>query len=402
MSNSGLATVKIPSPNYSTRTMKIVGVAIHCMAGNLTVEACGNLFASSDRAASSNYGIGTDGRIALYVDEGLRSWCTSSNDVDQRAVTIEVANNAYGDPWPISDSAYMSLINLLVDICVRNDIPALRWEANQSYGVNFNVDKQNMWAHRWFANKSCPGDYMYSRFGNMASEVNNRLKSMSASDKQKIITAAQTGVAYTPTSMNASSAYTALVDPQSVLNPQIVNTYIATVDRSTTVKDFTKFSDNNITGVVIEAGYLFTSNHSKVSMFKNPKLDDQVHLASQAMLPYGFYFVARGRNTDEIREEIYQLSFILRKYPTQLGLWLVIDLTAIKTKNDELLDDYYKRLLDLGLYRQLGLYVTENQLRTINWSKHQDEWWLWINKHYQTDSEFNDVVTPYIFDVEVT
>ena len=101
MSNSPLVVYTKLSPNHSgKRTKKIDTITIHCMAGNCSVETCGNLFASSARQASSNYGIGTDGRIALYVDEANRSWCTSSNANDQRAVTIEVANNGGAPDWP--------------------------------------------------------------------------------------------------------------------------------------------------------------------------------------------------------------------------------------------------------------------------------------------------------------
>lgn len=126
MSNSPLVVYTKLSPNHSgKRTKKIDTITIHCMAGNCSVETCGNLFASSARQASSNYGIGTDGRIALYVDEANRSWCTSSNANDQRAVTIEVANNGGAPDWPVSAKAYAALLDLVTDICKRNGIKFL-------------------------------------------------------------------------------------------------------------------------------------------------------------------------------------------------------------------------------------------------------------------------------------
>jgi N-acetyl-anhydromuramyl-L-alanine amidase AmpD len=143
------------------------------MAGNLTVESCGAIFANSSNKASSNYGIGSDGRIALYVDEANRSWCTSSSSNDNRAITIEVANSIAADPWPVSDEAYASLINLLVDICQRNGIKKLLWQGDKS--LIGQVDKQNMTVHRWFAQKACPGDWLYNRHGQIAAEVNKRL-----------------------------------------------------------------------------------------------------------------------------------------------------------------------------------------------------------------------------------
>lgn len=175
MSNSPLVSYTKLSPNHSgKRKHAIDTISIHCMAGNLSVEACGNLFAKSEKQASSNYGIGSDGRIALYVDEANRSWCTSSSSNDNRAITIEVANSVAKDPWPVSDAAYKSLINLLVDICQRNNIPKLLWQGDKS--LIGQVDKQNMTVHRWFAAKACPGDWLYNRHGQIAAEVNERLE----------------------------------------------------------------------------------------------------------------------------------------------------------------------------------------------------------------------------------
>lgn len=153
--NSALVCYTKLSPNHSgQRTHNIDTIAIHCMGGNCSIETCGNLFASASRKASSNYGIGSDGRIALYVEEKNRSWCTSSSAVDQRAVTIEVANNGGAPSWPISDKAMESLINLIVDIIQRNpNITELRWQGNKS--LIGKVDKQNMVVHRWTAAKAC-------------------------------------------------------------------------------------------------------------------------------------------------------------------------------------------------------------------------------------------------------
>ena len=175
MSNSPLVSYTKLSPNHSgKRKHAIDTISIHCMAGHLSVERCGELFQNKERQASSNYGIGSDGRIGLYVDEANRSWCTSSASNDNRAVTIEVANTVAKDPWPVSDAAYKSLIDLLVDICQRNGIPRLLWKGDKS--LIGKVDQQNMTVHRWFAAKACPGDWLYSRHGQIAAEVNKRLE----------------------------------------------------------------------------------------------------------------------------------------------------------------------------------------------------------------------------------
>ena len=179
MSNSPLVSYTKLSPNHSgKRKHAIDTISIHCMAGNLSVERCGELFQNKERQASSNYGIGSDGRIGLYVDEANRSWCTSSASNDNRAVTIEVANTVAKDPWPVSDAAYKSLIDLLVDICQRNGIPKLLWKGDKN--LIGQVDRQNMTVHRWFAAKACPGEWLYSRHGQIAAEVNKRLEAAKA------------------------------------------------------------------------------------------------------------------------------------------------------------------------------------------------------------------------------
>lgn len=173
MSNSPLVSYTKISPNRtSPRNHEIDTVTIHCVVGQLTVERLGSIFASADRKASCNYGIGVDGRIGMYVEEADRSWCSSNTKNDNRAVTIEVASDTT-HPYAVNDAAYKALINLLTDICMRNKIKKLLWKGDKS--LVGQVDKQNMTVHRWFANKSCPGEYLYSRHSQIAAEVNERL-----------------------------------------------------------------------------------------------------------------------------------------------------------------------------------------------------------------------------------
>lgn len=171
--NSPLAKVKILSPNHSgLRTHAIDTITIHCVVGQCTAKRIGEIFQPTSRKASSNYGIGYDGEIGLYVEEKNRSWCSSSNSNDQRAITIEVASDT-SEPYAVTDKAYAALIDLCVDICKRNGIKQLLWKADKS--LIGQVDKQNMTVHRWFANKSCPGKYLYDRHSAIAAEVNKRL-----------------------------------------------------------------------------------------------------------------------------------------------------------------------------------------------------------------------------------
>ena len=175
MPNSPLLSYIRRSPNRtSPRRHAIDTITIHCMAGDLSVEACGALFAQGNRRASSNYGIGSDGRVGLYVDEADCSWASSDLDNDHRAVTIEVANCGGAPDWPVSDAAYGALIELAADVCKRNGIARLVWSADRADRVA-HKNGCNMTVHRDYAAKACPGDYLYHRMGEIAAAVNARL-----------------------------------------------------------------------------------------------------------------------------------------------------------------------------------------------------------------------------------
>lgn len=174
MSNSKLVSCTLISPNKnSPRNHKIDTITIHCVVGQCSAERIGEIFQPTSRQASSNYGIGYDGRIGLYVDEADRSWCSSSAANDNRAITIEVASDTT-HPYAVNDKAYAALLNLVEDICRRNGIKKLVWSTSKSDRVN-HKNGCNMTVHRDYANKACPGDYLYNRHGEIAAEVNRRL-----------------------------------------------------------------------------------------------------------------------------------------------------------------------------------------------------------------------------------
>lgn len=176
MSNSPLVDYTKISPNKTVnRNHKIDTITIHCVVGQASVETLGAIFAPTSRQASSNYGIGYDGKIGMYVEEKDRSWCTSSPENDHRAVTIEVASDTK-EPYAVNDKAYASLLNLVTDICKRNDIKKLVWSTKKTDRVN-HKNGCNMTVHRDYANKSCPGTYLYNKHGEIAAEVNKRLGS---------------------------------------------------------------------------------------------------------------------------------------------------------------------------------------------------------------------------------
>ena len=177
MSNSSLVNYKKLSPNHSgTRNTKVDRISPHCVVGNCTVESLGAWFALKSTKASSNYGIGKDGKIGMYVEEGNRSWCTSSSANDQRAVTIECASDSFA-PYAMTDAVYQSLIQLCIDICKRNGKTKLLWFGDKTKTLNYQPTANEMviTVHRWFANKSCPGDWLYARLPDLAAKVTKAL-----------------------------------------------------------------------------------------------------------------------------------------------------------------------------------------------------------------------------------
>lgn len=189
MGYSSLATYKNLTSNKSTRKSNVLdNIVIHCYVGQVTAKQGCDYFATTSRQVSANYVVGYDGSIGVSVDEKYRAWTTgyqdkngntirrngiSGADMDHRAVTIEVACESYA-PYKITDKAYKALINLCADICKRNGIKELKWQGDKAYVGK--LDKQNLAVHRWFAPTECPGDYIFSKMGDLAKQVNAKLK----------------------------------------------------------------------------------------------------------------------------------------------------------------------------------------------------------------------------------
>lgn len=172
--NSDLVTYKNISKHKTVnRTHNIDTITIHCFVGQVTAKQGCDYFANTPKECSANYVVGFDGSIGLSVEEKDRSYCSSDRENDMRAITIEVASGTY-EPYSVTEQAYNALINLLVDVCKRNNIKQLLWRNDKS--LIGQVDKQNMTVHRWFANKSCPGTYLLNNMGKIADSVNAKLK----------------------------------------------------------------------------------------------------------------------------------------------------------------------------------------------------------------------------------
>lgn len=184
--NSSLVSYTKLSPNHSgQRTHSIDRITPHCVVGQCSVETLGNIFLPTSRQASCNYGIGVDGRVGMYVEEKNHSWCSSSNANDQRAITIECASDTT-EPYAFKDVVYQKLITLCVDICKRNGKSKLLWlgDKDKTLGYEPKSDEMVLTVHRWFANKSCPGSWMYARMGDLAAKVTAQLGGGASEDTE--------------------------------------------------------------------------------------------------------------------------------------------------------------------------------------------------------------------------
>ena len=171
--NSPLVAYTNLSPNHSgLRTHSIDRITPHCVVGQLSAESICGCFISPSRQASCNYGIGKDGRVSLCVEEKNRSWCSSSAANDQRAITIECASDLT-HPYAMNSAVYTSLIKLCTDICKRNGKTKLLWLGDKNKTLNYAPasDEMVLTVHRWYANKACPGDWLYSRLSDLAAKV---------------------------------------------------------------------------------------------------------------------------------------------------------------------------------------------------------------------------------------
>ena len=169
--------VKISPNNSGQRTHAIDRITPHCVVGQWDVSTFGNYFSNPQVKASCNYGIAKDGKVALVVEENKRSWCSSSNENDQRAVTIECSSEKT-PPYAFNDAVYNKLIDLCVDICRRNGKNTLLWLGTKEATLSYNPKPNEMvlTVHRWFKNKACPGDWLMARMNDLATKVTNKLK----------------------------------------------------------------------------------------------------------------------------------------------------------------------------------------------------------------------------------
>ena len=234
--NSSLVTCTNISPNKnSPRNHAIDRFTPHVFVGQVTAKRGLEVFIPTARQASCNYVIGYDGAIGLCVDEKDRSWCSSSAENDHRAITVEIASDTF-NPYAITDAAYNALIDLAVDVCKRNGKTKLLWfgDKNKSLTYEPKTNEMVITCHRWFAAKACPGDYVYSRLGQITDEVNKRLGTTSSQtpSSSSSSSSTSTGDTYTVVKNDTLScigaklgiAWKTIADLNGIKSPYIIYT----------------------------------------------------------------------------------------------------------------------------------------------------------------------------------
>lgn len=380
--NSNLASyIDNSSTNYNNRTKPISKITIHIATGSVSLEGLSRTMHDSSRETSWNYGIDNNGKIGLYIPEEYRAWTSSSPENDNVAVTIEVSNTVAKYPWPVSDAAYASLLNLCEDICRRNNISALNYTGDKS---------GNLTMHRWFANTECPGDYLAERFPAIANEVNKRLKT-------KKISSFLTNPNTDESASAGDSLLGTTTDVASMLDYSSFTPYIATIPPSVKSFDGNKLKSKGVIGVALNSGTYFDSVHIAKSTYRNPNLENQVTCTVKAGLAFSLYTELRSKSIADADLELDNLQLCVQKFNPNMGVWIQIGLNNSKSINNDIIDRCKKRFTMMGLKNQIGLYCTKKQLESIDWKARSDDWLLWINDHVSDVSEFSTVLTPEFF-----
>lgn len=187
--DSPLAKCAIWTYNCSIRNTKLKPSQFdfipHCTAGMSSAEATATRFQRPDVKASATYCIGSNGDIVQNVPEEYRPWTTGGDlnvngvtgaMMDHHSFTFEIANTTLAPNYLMSAEAIASLVYLMTDICKRHGIKSVTWKDDKYFASdsrNYNV----IAVHKWYARKSCPGNFLYSSMQNVADTVNMLLAS---------------------------------------------------------------------------------------------------------------------------------------------------------------------------------------------------------------------------------
>lgn len=184
---SSLVDITKITPNSNPRgNNRIERITPHCIVGQMSAVACANLKNfKAGGCASANYIIGKDGEVLLNVPEERRAWTSGGTKKvngrtgaqnDYKAITFECASDATA-PYAFKAVVWNKLIAMCVDICKRYGRNKLIFFSDAVKAEQYTVKDNEMiltW-HRWYAYKSCPGDWCYSRGQELANIVTAQL-----------------------------------------------------------------------------------------------------------------------------------------------------------------------------------------------------------------------------------
>lgn len=184
------------------------------------------------------------------------------------------------------------------------------------------------------------------------------------------------------------------------INAQAMNPFVATIPAGyNPTLDYDKIKEARISAMMFYGGELFDASHTKQT-YLNPHLENQVIQCANAGLPYSLYVNVRARSLIEADEECRALYYVLAKFPPKLGIWLSLQTgITVKSKNDDILNLYYRYIEKWGLKARCGLYLTPRQLDNITWTSMQDKFYLWMIDPMDVSNIDDELLQPEIFEV---
>lgn len=403
MSNSKLCTyIDINHTHRTTRKYDISRITIHVAAGDLNFD--GYSATLRERDCSWNYAIQSDGQIGLFVEERYRAWTTGSkpdprgSQNDHRAVTMEVSNKwGSDDEYKVTDAALNAVIDLCEDICRRNGKTTLIWldDVDRSERYSPKSHEMIMTIHKWYANTSCPGQYLYSKQYHIAKTVTARL-----GGPNTITYPGGTVIS----AYNSATAGTIYKLPGELTDTSTLSPYIITTSHNTHSVNYEELKAMGVSGTILEAGQFYDVIHTEkdIISYRNPNLKSQILEATNNELLYGYWHSVKARNTSEARKEADALISLVRIWPPTIGVWLKLELVKSKSMNDSIIDVYRELLTRAGLRNQMGIYCNRSQLSKISWNKHKEHFVLWLDDHVYSTFDVTDLDSPEFFIVDKT
>ena len=373
--------------NISQRSESIKYIVVHYTGSGSSKSgcalACCKYFSGGNRNASAHYFI-DDGSIYEYADP--QTYYTWHCGDGKGAYGITNSNSIGIEVCMDGDNPYTS-----------EEISKLTWLV-QRLMKQYSIPANNIVRHYDASRKACPWYYTPSGSGGDSAWLklkslitNSKISNLSISDQISGSLQTASGI------IDTATAYAAAVAGGVLPSQEEVYPFMITINAASPDIDYDELKEFGAIGVCIDIGTYFTASHTVYPEFRNPKLDKQVKEAKKAKMPFGLYTTVKAKNVDEALEELYEIKLAVRKYPPSMGFWLKLNLSGTRTNNDKIIDTYYTHLINLGLFDQIGFYVTEEQLKKISWSKHYDNWYLWLDKHLDSVDQIHELLTPEFF-----